>query len=141
MISHEALFDFIIDPTGVMLVDINLSPDEQEIWRIVQGFGLDKSVFVAYMAESHPFNVKAPEWRGASGTRNGVLVSLFLHSIPEHDQRWIDVVNTIYKGEASPIDKVFGAWLRGDLLVDSFLSWPGFHQAASIMLETRIPQA
>ncbi len=140
MLSNEVKFHLVFSGDEVVVEDIGLSDGDKEILEIVRTRGHDKSVFVAYMAEIYPFNIAAPNWRHMSGTRQGVYVSVFINSIPGHDQNWIDLVDTLFEGEQSAIDKVFMAWLKGMLPLKSFRAWPGFHEAASLVLETRPPR-
>ncbi len=138
---NRILFDVTRGHDGLEIVSCDLTRSEREIVDIckLRGYGAD--VFIAYMAETYINHVHAKEWRGQSGTQNGVWVSQVINRAPEHDQIWIGVVNTLIEGEDAPIDKVFKAWLKGELLIESFRTWPAFHEALSRRLESRVPQA
>jgi hypothetical protein len=136
MIVSKVLFEVEGEGEEMSIVDVDMTPTQREILQLVQSLGYDLSVFFAYMAEMYPFYDSAPLWRGLSGTRNGVNVCVFLGSIPE-DIAWIDLVNKRFKGRMSVIDKVFIAWLKGEITFKDFNRWGFFFNAAQAGLKKK----
>ena len=141
VLSRVVLFLVVVEGDEVTVEDQGMSSSDLTVLETVRSCGYGDDVFIAYMAEMYPYNIAAPEWRRASGTRNGVWVSVFMGSVPGHDNAWIELANSLDDSDASPMDKVMLAWLKGELVAEDFNKWPGFQHAISLTLERKSHQA
>jgi DNA segregation ATPase FtsK/SpoIIIE-like protein len=121
----------------------DLTDGEKQILLALAEHGHTMDAFFAYMAETYPLHVAAPEWRRSSATHNGVRIALMLNCIP-NDPLWVNEIEERfvrhYGGEVTasvaPAAMALVMRLSGEDFL-SFRVWIEFTEAARQPLKTK----
>ena len=95
---------------------------------------LGDDVIYAYMAEIYPLHRDAENWRRLSGTRNGVYAAFFLNTLHAWDAWVVDVASELPGTMLSPTQRLFIAWIQGDLPAKFHSRAPELAQVAALRL-------
>ena len=130
--GRTILYPVPVPGGGEKTETFDLGDGEMALVEAMTSAGLSRDHFWAYMAETYPRHVMAPQWRRDSGTRGGVDVAEFIRAIPS-DPRWVEMIQMFYTGrydgelteDITPPVMALIMWVKGEDFL-SFRNWVEF---------------